>query len=127
MFKLIPVSIDENNLFKYNTSSRYYNDLCLTYTTEEGTDIILKDRREEYINKKLMICEKNCEYDFETKKAKCKCKVKENLNLIPDFGDVKEKLKNSFLNIKNNINLNVMKCYVLLFSKKGLMLFFLKF
>ena len=120
---LIPVSIDENNLFKYNTSSRYYNDLCFTYTTEEGTDIILKDRRLEYINKNMMICEKNCEYEaynFETKKAKCKCKVKENLNLIPDFGVAKEKLKYSFLNIKNNINLNVMKCYILLFSKEGL-------
>ena len=37
----IPVSIDEDNLFKYNPNSEYYNDECSTYTTENGTDILL--------------------------------------------------------------------------------------
>ena len=35
------VSIDENNLYKYNISSDYYNDICYPYTTENKTDIIL--------------------------------------------------------------------------------------
>ena len=49
----LPVSLNEKNLFKYNTSSEYYNDICFTYTTENKTDIIIKDRRDEYINNNL--------------------------------------------------------------------------
>lgn len=67
----IPVSIDENNLFKYNSSSEYYNDICYPYTTEYKTDIILEDRRNEYIDNAMSLCEKNCQYknyDFKEKK-----------------------------------------------------------
>ena len=45
----IPVNIDEKNLFKYNSSDDYYNNICYSYTTENNTDIILKDRRNEYL------------------------------------------------------------------------------
>ena len=45
----ISVKINENNIFKHNSSSEYYNDECNIYTTDSGTDIILKDRRNEYI------------------------------------------------------------------------------
>ena len=41
----IPVKIDKINLFKYNSSNEYYNDICNPCTTENNTDIILKDRR----------------------------------------------------------------------------------
>ena len=44
---LLPVSINEDNLFKHNSSHDYYNDICYPYTTENGTDIILEDRRNE--------------------------------------------------------------------------------
>ena len=46
----IPVSIDENILFKYDPNNEYYNDECFIYTTDNGTDIILNDRKEEFIN-----------------------------------------------------------------------------
>ena len=45
---LYPAIIDENNEFKYNPSSEYYNDICYTYTTENDTDITLTDRKNEY-------------------------------------------------------------------------------
>ena len=41
---LIPVTIDEDSLYKYNTSSNYYNNKCNPYTKENSTDITLKDR-----------------------------------------------------------------------------------
>ena len=44
---LLPCIIEDNNTFKYNISSEYYNDICYSYTTEDGTDIILSDRRNE--------------------------------------------------------------------------------
>ena len=37
----IPVSIDEKNLFKYDPNSGYYTDNCFSYTSENGTDILL--------------------------------------------------------------------------------------
>ena len=43
----IPVSIDENNLFKYDPNSEYYTDECDIYTTEKGTNILLDDRKNE--------------------------------------------------------------------------------
>jgi surface protein len=68
----IPVQINEDNLFKYNSSSDYYNDICYVYTSEKGTDISLNDRINEYNNNKQSLCEVNCDYNGynnNTKKA----------------------------------------------------------
>ena len=43
----VPVEIKEKRLDKYNSSSDYYNDICSTTTSESGTDISLKDRKNE--------------------------------------------------------------------------------
>ena len=48
----IPVSIDENKLFMYDINSKYYNDKCFIYSTEKKIDIILQDRKQEFIDKK---------------------------------------------------------------------------
>ena len=52
---LYPAIIDENNEFKYNPSSEYYNDICYIYTTENGTDITLTDRKNEYNENNMSI------------------------------------------------------------------------
>ena len=117
----IAVKIDENNTFKYNSSSEYYNDMCYTHTTEDNTDITLKDRRNEFIDNNL--CEKNCEYkryDFNSKKAVCDCPVKNNIPLLSEIVIDKDKLLTNFKDIKSLMNLDVMKCYKTLFDKKGL-------
>ena len=56
---VVPVEITDN-LDKLNSNSEYYNDLCYTTTSESGTDIILKDRKNEYINK--TVCQDDCEF-----------------------------------------------------------------
>ena len=58
----IPVSINEDNLFKYEPNSDYYSDECYIYTTENGTDILLNDRKEEFIDNNMSLCENLCEY-----------------------------------------------------------------
>ena len=119
----IPVNIDENNLFKYNISSDYYNDKCYPFTTEYKTDIILIDRRNEYIKNKLSLCESNSEftgYDFDKKKAICECKIKIKLPLISEIVINKNKLLNNFINLEEATNIYTMKCLKLLFSKNGL-------
>ena len=119
----IPVNINEDNLFKYNISSDYYNDICFPFTTEYKTDIILNDRRNEYINNNMSLCESNCEftgYNFDKKEAICECNIKIKLPLISEIVINKNKLLNNFINLKESTNIYTMKCLKLLFSKDGL-------
>ena len=120
----IPVEIDkEEELFKYNSSSDYYNDICFTYTTNNKTDITLKDRRNEYTNNNMSLCEVNCEYDgynSESKQSLCSCQIKINFPLVSEIVINKDKLLNNFIDINTVTNLYTMKCIKLLFSKEGL-------
>ena len=119
----IPVKIDEKNLFKYNSSSEYYNDNCYPYTTEKNTDITLKDRRNEFINNNLSLCEKDCEYNgynYTTKNVLCECYIKIKFPLISEIKINKDLLLRSFKDIKTIININIMKCYYILFKKEGI-------
>ena len=119
----IPVNIDEDNLFKYNTSSEYYNDICFHYTSEKGTDLSLNDRRNEFSDNNKSLCESNCQYDGynnNTKKAQCECEIKIKLPLISEITINKDKLINDLVDIKNSINIKIIKCYKVLFSKDGI-------
>jgi len=110
---LISVKIN-GSIDKYNSNSDYYNNICYKTTSESGTDISLKDRRNEYVYNNMSLCEENCnliEYIKQKEKVKCSCNMK--LNIPPDY-DIKFNKKEffkSFINIKNILNLNVMKCY----------------
>ena len=120
---VIPASIDENNLFKYNSSHEYYNDICFPYTTKDKTDIIIKDRRNEFINNNLSLCEKDCSYkgyDLSTKKAKCECYIKIKLSLFDEIRLNKDLLLKKFKDLKYTSNILVIKCYKILFTKGGL-------
>ena len=119
----IPVNIEENNLFKYNSSHEYYNDICYNYGTESKTDIIIKDRRNEFMNGNMSLCENNCNYngyDNKSKKALCECNIKINFPLVSEIVINKDRLLSNFKDIKSTINMNIMKCYYTLFTIKGL-------
>ena len=121
-----PVNINENELVKYNPSNSFYKDICITYTTENGTDLTLNDRKNEYIDKNLSLCENDnscnySSYDFDSKKVICKCFIKINLPLISEIIIDKNRLMKSFIDIKMIINLKVLKCYKKLFTKEGIL------
>ena len=119
----IPVSIDVNNLFKYDPSSAFYNDICFPYTTEFKTDIILKDRRNEFIDNNMSLCENNCEYkgyDNNKKISKCECSIKTEFHFLSEIKIDKNLLLNNFKELEKISNIYVMKCYKLLFTKDGL-------
>ena len=118
-----PVSIDEKMLFKHDPTSDYYNDICYPYTTEKETDIVLYDRKNEYNVNNMSLCEKNCtfiEYNSTTKKVICECDIQNRSPLQLDDIINKEKLLNNFVNIETISNINLLKCYNILFSKDGL-------
>ena len=120
---LIPFVINDN-LDKFNISSGYYNDICYTTTSEDGTDILLKDRQNEFIDKDKVVCQEDCdfsEYDYDTFVAKCSCKVKKCSDSFADMNINKKKLLENFKNIKNIINFEFLKCYNKLFNKKGIL------
>ena len=119
----IPVNIDENNLIKYNSSNEFYNDFCYPYTTENKTDILLKDRRNEFINNNLSLCEPNCRYmgyNKDIKKVLCECFIKIKFPLITEININKNKLLKNFQDLKYTLNINVMKCYNKLFTINGI-------
>ena len=119
----IPVDIKEDQLFIYNETSEYYNDICFAFTTENGIDISLNDRKNEFnSNNNLSLCETNCHYegyDSKAKKALCDCQIKIKMPLISEIVLNKDDLLKS-LSLKRSLNIEVMKCYNLLFSKNGL-------
>ena len=118
----IPASINENELFKYNPKSEFYNDICTTYTSNYKTDVSLKDRQKEFLNKNMTLCENNCNYasyNFTLKKVECKCDVKYKIKDLYEIKIDKDKLKANF-NLINLINIKVLKCYKKLFTRKGL-------
>ena len=116
----VPIII-KDNLDKLNSKSGYYNDICYTTTSESGTDISLRDRKKEFINK--TVCQDDCDfsnYNYTTQKANCSCKVKQSSSTFSDMNINKTKLYENFINVKNIANLNLLSCYKILFSKVGL-------
>ena len=119
--KSVSVNITGENLDKYNSSSGYYNDICYTCTSDNGTDITLSDRRDEYINNNMAICEDSCDfidYNSNTGKAICSCPILVTISQISNFKLDKERLKSNFIDINNIANIEILKCYRLLFSRK---------
>ena len=120
----IPVSIDENNLDKYDPTSEYYNDECNAYTTENGTDILLSDRKNEFIENNMSLCENICEYsgyDKEKKKVICQCSIKYRDFIISEIEKESNLLNNNLTVEESNSNMVAMKCFEFLFTKEGLL------
>jgi len=120
----IPVFINESIMYKFDLNNSYYNDIC-NNSKENGIDITLYDRKNEYINNNLYLCTINCtyiRYNEGNKTVTCLCQAQPGIILYTDIN--KEKIINSITNIKRELNLNVMKCYNLVFSKESLIINF---
>ena len=92
----IPIEII-GNIDKLNISSGYFNDICYAATSDDGTDISLQDRKNEYINGDNIICQDGCDfssYNSKYKKAKCECFAKESNLSFADMNINKLKIKN---------------------------------
>ena len=97
-------------------------DKCFPYN-ENGVDINVNDRKNEYNTKNLSLCEKNCEfidYDKENKKASCKCQAKTFFEKLVNIDINKDKLINKFIDIENTINIDPIFCYKTFFCLEGL-------
>ena len=118
-----PTNITLDELYKYNPKNDFYNDICKTHTSESGTDIILSDRRNEFVDNNMNVCEEDCElvnldkiHNSSINRVKCTCYTKINLPILSEVKIDKNKLLNNFKDIKNMININLLKCINLMFN-----------
>ena len=120
----IPVKLS-HELYKHNASDEYYNNKCIGTTSDNGTDICLKDRRNDFIEQNLTLCEENCiliDYNYETSRAKCNCQIKINLAPVDNAKIDKKEILKTFTDVKGFFtNIDVVKCYKTVFKKKIIM------
>ena len=131
----IPVTLNESIIALYNSlnesgynlfdsNNDFYKDICSTYTSENGTDITLLDRKNEIFGvlDNLSICQVGCRiesYNASCKKSKCICDIQKynvtetNINKIDFFSSY---LSKSFITTLTNSNFLVLKCYKLALS-----------
>ena len=103
-----------------NRNDPFYKDICITYTTENGTDMSLTDRQNAIENTggSLNFCQAGCrlqDYNISTDKAKCDCYVGSR-KAITNINDIEfnvDFIKNIFGGLKYS-NYPVLKCYKLL-------------
>ena len=82
--------------------------MCISHSTENGTDVIVKDRRKD-IFQNVSFCADGSSYDgidYETKKVKCNCEIYLDDEEIPPSSDI-----NDFTNEIFSSNIAVVKCY----------------
>ena len=91
----------------YDRDHPFFTDICYQYTTEQGHDMILEDRVNEYYQDISNICEKKCKpkADFDKRIIKCGCELKEKFLLEED----EENKKNWKFGI-GGISTDVLKC-----------------
>ena len=132
-----PVNLDTDleSIYKYLNSSGYnlfdlndsfYSDICSTYTTENGTDMSMLDRKNIIYDsyKNVSLCQPNCTflfYNSTNKKSECKCEVQTE-ETVTDIDaltfDEKEFFDNFYTTLENS-NFLVLKCFKLVFSYEG--------
>ena len=114
----LPISLNEDILYKYDPNNSYYNDICCLSNNENETDISIYDRKNVF-NNNFSLCQNNCVYngyDSLNEKVICQCEVQER-KVLSEIN--KENLLYKFTNNKKITNFHILKCYKLVFSKIG--------
>ena len=116
----IPIKINDT-LDKYNTDSNYYTDICSTTTSDCGTDISLKDRKNNFVENNMTLCEEKCsikDYDYNSNKVKCSCEIKIKIPMFDEIKFDKNELYKRFTDINNIGNLKLIKCFKNVLTKE---------
>ena len=116
---LYPVKNSPENLDILKSDSGYYNDICYG-VSEDGVDVPLDDRQDKFINNTL--CQDDCifiEFNYAIGKANCSCKVQDDD--IIRFEINKTKILGNLKDITKISNIEIIKCYKQVFSKKTLL------
>jgi len=120
-------SLSESGYNLFDSEDDFYNDICATYTSENGTDMTLEDRKKEIYssNGNITMCQSGCTFELyneTTKKAKCNCDVQNKVTEtdISKINFDKGSIGDNFLNTLKNSNFLVLKCYKLVLNIKNI-------
>ena len=104
----------------FDKNNKFYTDICTPYKSDDGTDIILADRNNDFFAKHEIVCQANCEfssYNDASSYVSCKCDAVES-----DRMEAEEPAKvtaktnfDSFVDILAYSNYKVLYCYKLVF------------
>ena len=106
----------------YDATGTFYQEICTQFTSKNGTDVILSDRRNYYYDQNATFCEESCTYkgiNTENQKVMCYCYGQNEENIEEIIFD-KEKFFENFYKVQDYTNYQVLFCYKLIFSSKGL-------
>ena len=109
----------------FDAYSPFYNDICTPFTNENGNDVLLDDRRNDYYDENIKLCGKDCVfigYNTKSKTYTCQCNVKGTVGVTEDYkGEVVErKMPDNFKDlISKRSNIEVFKCSSQVFSSEG--------
>ena len=107
----------------FDINSPFYNDICITFKSPEGTDVLLSDRVNNYFNNDDTSCQSNCkfsEYLMESQYLKCECDSKNSEIIINKAASFSGKsLYQSFYDVLKYSNYKVLKCFNLAISLKS--------
>ena len=119
-------SVVVNGYNVFDVNSPFYNDICTDFTNENGNDVLLDDRRKDYFDENINLCETGCKfvgYNTSTNLYTCIC----NIKAIPGVeaeeytGDIiTNEMPKDFKDlISKRSNIEVFKCASQVFSSKG--------
>ena len=120
--KYIKLKKSGYNLFNINDS--FYNDICTRYESDNGTDILLSDRKNYFYYNNDTRCQSNCEYSEYstfTQYLKCQCNVEtQNIDVKEPEKFTGKTIVTSFYSVLKYSNYKVLKCFKLVFCSKGI-------
>ena len=119
-------SLNESGYNIFNENDTFYNDFCAKYTTINGTDILLSDRKKDIYSQSQnqSLCQIGCEfqsYNPKKQKIKCKCQIKKETNeelLDLNIEDLftKKIMEENYYKTLAYSNFQILKCYKLIFK-----------
>ena len=126
----LPISLSDktknlyDNLKEYgydlfNINDTFYADICARFRSENGTDVILADRKNDYYTNETT-CQANCQYSeyfSESSYLKCECYIVTEEIITVDMDKFNGKvILDTFYKVLKYSNYEVVKCYKLVFN-----------
>ena len=106
------------NLF--DIKSPFYQDICIPYSSIDGTDVLLTDRINYYYNNEETVCQSNCkfsDYLMESQYMKCNCDISNSEIDTKKIMKFKAKtIYQTFYSALKYSNYKVLNCYKLILT-----------
>jgi len=122
LFQSKTKAVISNGYAFLDSNSPFYHDICTPFTNENGNDVLLDDRIQDYFNN-IQVCEDGCtfvSYNASNNYYTCNCPIKDSINQKSEISEpVSQPLPESFYKKHKNSNIEVFKCASQVFSSKG--------